>query len=294
MTLQLTWYAPDGEPTVFSATATDYVLLKRYNGFSFTPVTHRTTRFPFQNGVTIQNSDGEPREISFEIMIKADTLGALETLIENLSDQFNPLTTSGLYGDGFGLLVYEKANGDTRRIYCKASGSTLDMGVRNGTSQKAVIKLYAADPAWYSATSHIEYLAGSGDAMFPWSFPWVVGGIAPSLTLTNDGTLDAPITVIITGPITNPVLTNTTTSKVITITKDLAGGESFKLSTEIGEQYAYFNASGVAPVNGMPYVDVASEFFQLVPGTNVITLTNDAATDPAGASIEWSDRYVGV
>ena len=294
MTLQLTWYAPDGTPTVFSATATDYVLLKRYNGFSFTPAIHRTTRFPYQNGATLQNTDGEPREISFEIMIKADTLGALETLVEDLSAQFNPLGNEG-------TLVYEKSNGDVRRIYCKANLPQLDMNVRNATSQKALIKLIAYDPFWYSDSTNIAYCAPPGTNMFPFPsdtapdyWPWTFGAIAASPSVTNSGTQDAPVTMVFTGPIENPSLNNTTTGKSFSITLDMQAGDTFTVTTELGEQSAYYTASGVAAVNGMQYVDLTSEFWHLVPGPNVITLTSDTATSPAGCSIEWSDIYVGV
>ena len=291
MTLQLTWYAPDGTPTVFSATATDYVLLKRYEGFSFTPATHRTTRSPYQNGATIQNTDGDPREISFEIMVKADTLSAMETLIENLSDQFNPL------GDE-GILVYEKANGDTRRIYCKSNMPSIDMNVRNATSQKVLIKLIAYDPFWYSSSSNIAYVAPPGTEMFPFpsvtSWPWEFGAIPASPTVINAGTMDAACNFVFTGPIENPSLNNITTGKIFSITKDMAAGDTFTVNTDIGEQSAYYTPSGGATVNGMQYVDVTASFWQLVPGNNVITLTSDSATSPAGCSVEWSDRYVGV
>ena len=291
MSLQLTWYAPDGTPTVFSTASTDYVLLKRYQGFSFTPATHRTTRFPYQNGVTIQNTDGDPREISFEIMITASTLGALETLIENLSDQFNPL------GDE-GTLVYEKANGDTRRIYCKANLPQLDMNVRNATSQKALIKLIAFDPFWYSDSTNIAYCAPPGTNMFPFpavaSWPWIIGAIAASPSVINSGTQDAPVTLVFTGPIEDPSLNNITTGNAFSITKHLAAGDTFTVTTALGEQSAYYTASGGSRVNGMQWVDIASTFWHLVPGVNVITLTSNSATSPAGCSIEWSDIYVGV
>ena len=291
MTLQLTWYAPDGTPTVFSATATDYVLLKKYQGFSFTPASHRTTRFPYQNGSTVQNTDGDPREISFEIMITAATLGAIETLIENLSDQFNPLGNEG-------ILVYDKANGDTRRIYCKAQLPQLDMAVRNATSQKALIKLIAFDPFWYSDTTNIAYVAPPGTVMFPFpasgSWPWIIGAIPASPTVINAGTMDAACTFVFTGPIEDPSLNNTTTGKSFSITKHLAAGDTFTVTTDLGTQSAYYKPSGGATVNGMQWVDITASFWQLVPGNNVITLTSNAASAPAGCSIEWSDRYVGV
>jgi len=291
MTLQLTWYAPDGTPTVFSATATDYVLLKKYQGFSFTPAVHRTTRFPYQNGATIQNTDGDPREISFEVMVKASTLGEMETLIENLSDQFNPLGEEG-------ILVYEKANGDVRRIYCKSNMPSIDMGVRNATSQKVLIKLIAYDPFWYSDTTNIAYVAPPGTNMFPFptvtSWPWEFGAISPSPTVINAGTMDAACTFVFTGPIQNPSLNNLTTGKTFSITKDMAAGDTFTVTTDIGEQSAYYTPSGGAVANGMQWVDITAEFWQLVPGNNMITLTAVSATSPAGCSVEWSDRYVGV
>ena len=293
MALSLTWVASSGIQTIFSRTEAHYILLKNYDGFTFTPCTDQTIKGPYQHGTTPTNTDADPRQLSFDVMIQTtpglsneDALAEIETLIGDLSRQFNTL------GSATGVLIYEKSNGDIYRVYCKAGRSTLDMGIRTATSQKVTIRLTAYDPFFYSGSSHIEYIGPPGAPMFPFSFPWEIGAVPDTAPLTNSGDVDTPVKMVITGPITNPVITNTTTSLSMSLTITMSAGDSFAIDT--GLKTATYTPSGEAAVNGQQYIDIASKFWVVTPGANAVTLTCGASSSPAGVSLEYSDKFSGV
>lgn len=302
MTLQLQWYPADGSAHLtFNTASTDYRLLKRFDGFSFIPVTHYTVKFPYQHGVSLTNSDATQRNISFDIMVLGTSAADVEAKIKTLSTKFNPLI-------GTGWLYYTNSAGTTYRIKAIMENGRLDMTQGRGALyQKVTINLVAHEPFWYSGVSTIIFVAPPGLPMFEvgggvdglqfgfGATGWQIGMISSNPVFTNAGSFDTPVKMTINGPIENPVLTNQTTGKNMSLTIEMLEGDVFVVDTTAGAQYAEFTpiSTGIA-VNGMPYVDVTADFWQLIPGSNQIVLTSTTSSSPANASIEWSDRYAGI
>lgn len=102
----------------------------------------------------------------------------------------------------------------------------------------------------------------------------------------NKGNFNADPTIVINGPITNPVLTNNTSNKSMSINATLLAGDSLTIKTD---DRSIVDESGD---NRFSYVDISSDWIELVPGENQIELTADFIDYPSEISISWRDTWM--
>ena len=219
--------------------------------------------------------------------------------LELLQARINALTRALSPLDGNGILYYEREDGTIYRLNCSGNGAPRlddsDKG-RSDVHQYATINLIAHDPFWYSGSPHIESFSITGTSFFPFKIPWSIHrGSSNRRTLFNDGDVDAPLTIAIWGPITDPVFTNDTTGKAITLDLELVAGDRFDITTGKNRITAFYTPVGTGiPVNGQGYITVGSKFWLLRKGANTVDFSCDASTAGSGAHIVWSDQYAGV
>ena len=313
--MKFTYESPDGTETVFSRDAENYKLLKRYSGLAEIPVAFSSDRSPYQHGETLLDTLMEPRDVSFDILIQipstyttessvfdnaifdlmvfdADDISNLELLqaqIATLSLALNPL-------EGPGHLYYERDDGTIYRLNCSPNNSpVLDTSNRSDLHQKATLDFRAHDPFWYSGVPYVHSFITTIANFFPWNIPWVIGTTTSRKTVVNAGNIEAPVIISIWGPITDPVITNETSGKTIALDLELLEGDRFDITTGKNNNTAlYTPVSTGIPVNGFPYITVASKFWTLLKGSNSILFSCSTSTDGSGASLTWSDQFAGV
>ena len=287
--MKFTFVPASGSSIVFEKNAATYRLLKSYDGMSIELVTHLTQTAPYQQGQTRIDTRFEPREISFDIMIQAASLELLQAAVKDLAASLNPLL-------GTGHLLYEYEDGTTYTIHSIGNNTpTISPSNRGLTWQHAKIDLVCFDPFWYSSPPEIVYFEASGNAFFPLDISSnFLGANGATNTLTNTGDVETPVTILISGEITNPVLTNTTTDQSMNITLVMSAGDTFLITTAFGNKTATYTPSGGAAENGFKYFDADSVFWQLNPGDNVVTLSDLTIGSGCIVSIEWENRYSGV
>lgn len=298
----LTWNPPNnGTPVVFSRDATDYRLLKNYTGFASIPGEHvYADKAPARHGQKRKYTTLKQRPVSFDITIQSTDLDQLQTLVQALSSTFNPL-------DGPGVLQYQKENGDVYYLNCIGVQGNPELSTdKTQTYQKATIRLVAdEDPFWHSGSPSIEYFDPNPGNYFPFPngtgvWPWVLSAKNKTKSLTNTGSIDAPIIVTFTGPGTNPALENVKMVKGVEVTETLsatltlAAGESLVINTDPEIMTARYYTSGGGSVNAHKYIDTASKFLQLGRGVNTVTFNPATSSTGSLASVEWSNRFVGV
>ncbi len=110
-------------------------------------------------------------------------------------------------------------------------------------------------------------------------------------TIQNDGNEAAPVRIRFTGPMVNPFIKNNTTDEVIRITQMIQTGEYLEIDTEPGRRQIRLFQNGVEQ-NGMHYLDLASSFWQLAPGENVIELGDESAGEGSEAFFEFYGHYL--
>jgi len=107
------------------------------------------------------------------------------------------------------------------------------------------------------------------------------------------GDVPAPFLVTFNGPSVNPRIINQNTLEYIRLNTTLAAADHFDVDTTFGNKTVILTQGGIVK-NGIAFLDIGSTFFQLERGTNVVYFEDDAVASTATASMEWTERYVGL
>jgi len=109
-------------------------------------------------------------------------------------------------------------------------------------------------------------------------------------TIENPGNVDAPVTIRFTGPIVNPYIRNQTIGETIRISRIIHEGEFIEIETMPGKREIHLCLDGVIQ-NGMHYLDLASRFWKLLPGENLIEIGDESPGEGSEASFEFYPHY---
>jgi hypothetical protein len=134
-------------------------------------------------------------------------------------------------------------------------------------------------------SSPLPVLADSGGLSFPVTFPPALGGQS-AIEITPDGNTDSWPTLIITGPMTNPVATLVETGQIVAYNLTIARGQQLIVDTDTGVALL-----GQTLARGAQSLD--TDFFPLAPGTpNTVRLTASSTFDPAASLIvSWVPNW---
>lgn len=151
----------------------------------------------------------------------------------------------------------------------------------------------ALDPFIYADTQRSAStqppVPGAGFAL-PVTLPFTIpaGGSTGAMTVLNDGTMAAPWTARIDGPLTLPTITHTETGKQLQFTAngglDIPAGDFVLLDSQA--RSVLYNGVGDRRLTLL----LSTGWFSLVPGNNTVSL---AANAGAGTlTIYWRDTYL--
>jgi len=121
---------------------------------------------------------------------------------------------------------------------------------------------------------------------------FIIRSVTP-VPAVNTGDVPAPFIVTFQGPSTNPRIINQNTLEYIRLNTTLAAADHFDVDTTFGNKTVILTQGGIVK-NGIAFLDIGSTFFQLERGTNVVYFEDDAVASTATASMEWTERYVGL
>jgi hypothetical protein len=110
-------------------------------------------------------------------------------------------------------------------------------------------------------------------------------------TISNEGDAEAPVRIRFSGPLVNPVVRNLTTGEMVRIDRTIGKEEYLEINTTPGKRGIVLHQGGVDS-NGMHCLDLASSFWQLLPGENVIEIGDESPGEGSEASIDYSGRYL--
>ena len=282
----ITWTAPGGTSVEFSKDSDTYKFLKEYTGFTFADAQYRTTDSPYQDGVTILDTNFIPRKVTIPLMVTAPSLEDIQAAVLYLIRLFNPKP-------GVGELKFTYENGNNYYLSCVGT-VTPSATIRGSNWQMVTISLTAHDPLWYG-DYQVASLGTATTKTFPMTFPFTLAPNLAQASLTNAGDVAAPVTIVITGDVTNPKIKNTNTDEFFEFTRNMDESDVMTITTGFGNKtITYYDATAGTTVNGFQYLDADSVFWQLIPGANNILFTSDAVDPTTTVSITWRDRYSGV
>ena len=253
------------------------------SGFGGSGCDVQTVKGPYQHGATFLGALLVPRTISLTFAILAQSTEDLYQRRRTVAAAFSPVA-------GEGRLVWVQGE-HSFSLRCVVGGASPEFVSGRGsgpTWQTVIVDLIASDPCWFE-DEHEQHLQGvTGGLVFPAAFPTHFAFVSPTVTIDNPGDVESPVTIRVTGPATNPVITNATTGESIGLTLDLAAGEWVEIRTTFG-------AASCRLANGssaMGAVQPGSVFWQMQPGPNTLTYA-DSGGD-AKVLIQYSPRYTGV
>jgi len=179
-----------------------------------------------------------------------------------------------------------------KQIFMKPLYVEISETTQQGFVQPFTILAKIIDPTIYSATlstastGQANPTVSSGGAIYPFTYPVLYGSntFTVSADCNNIGTLPVyPLTVTVTGPVTNPVVTNTATGEYIQVNVTLSS-TSDQLNITYNATTQDINLNGV---NVAQDLQAGSTLFKIQPGSNVIQLSGSSVGTGAVAEVQF-------
>lgn len=285
-------YVPPGgsssDPsTCVTLEAADPYILSEIRGLGGVEANVISATVPGMDGAYLQNVRIEPREIPCTVYVRGRDRWEMYANRHNLIKLLTPSAK-------LGWLYY-------RNDYIFVRTQALprlppDFSERIRCYNKAEIAFWCPSPYWKSferKTASIGYIDGS-EFKFPFSFPVTFASVANEVTIQYNGSIPAPVRIVIHGAADAPKITNTATGKTIAITgKSLTENQRLVIYTvRGGKQVLIADGSNVS--DAFQYIDPASEFWELQPGENRIVYDSADDTKTTRIEIEYTELYLGV
>lgn len=281
----MTWVDPSGGLTDFNGDA--YLFLDGRKGFKSPPPFVTTeSQTPLQDGTVDRFTLAAARMLDVPILVKGSNATDFEQVRRVLHNLWNPKS-------GKGKWRCTTPDGSQREINCKYdSGFDGDeaWGVASPVHMQAVPAFRAFDPYFYdvNATSFTATNA-AGTPFFPITPVHLSSSsVLGAFSIFNGGDVEAFPVFTITGPGSSPVLTNTTTGKVISSSIALAGGQVLTIDTQ---------AKTVKREDGsnqFSTLSFTSAFWTLAQGQNAITLSMGGTTAASQIVVSYKQRWLSL
>ena len=175
-----------------------------------------------------------------------------------------------------------------RLLFGRPRRNTFDMTRINGRRADGELEFFAPDPRWYSATLHSVVMglsqATSGRG-YNRSYNYGYGGAVSNDTflINNAGTFPTLPTIVITGPVSNPTIVNTTTGQTIKFLITLDTLDT--LTVNFAERTVMLNSTASR------YYTKVGDFFELKKGDNSLKYIANGYT-ASTATVSWRDAWL--
>lgn len=254
----------------------------------------QTQRSPFQDGETpVDNGHFEKRSMTLYLFVYDKE--NLQERKRYMTKVLNPKLGNGKlkYEDGATIRVLENVN--TRVLPSFATDSE-NKGVG---FQKTAIIFDIFDPFYKDEYfSEIEFITQTDNFEFPLDITqdYCFAELYPSgKVIQNTGDVEAPVEIIMDGPLTAPVeLINATLDKKIKVNTSIENGEILTITTGSNNINVLKTDLEGSISNAFEYIDLdESYFWNLVPGNNNVILQSGGSSNE-NATIKWKNHYVGL
>lgn len=267
-----------------------------HDGFGMSPLHRITERGPLQHGETDRDFRLDPRLVNIVLLLRADTWAAGHfDRREELLSYLSPLRMT--------KLRFTNDDGDVRQLDCYCvSGPTFASKDIIGKNIKAGFTLKAHDPTWYDPSGDGETFdlgaGGSGSGLhIPFEIPFEIGSstINVSKPVNYTGTWHSwPHKIRITGPITDPVITNTTTGEKLDFTGiTIAGADYYDLDLRYGYK-TVVDSAGANVIDELTSDSDLATWHLEADTVNNIHVAGTVATSSTSVAISYFVRYLGV
>lgn len=209
---------------------------------------------PFRNGAIFSPKYYEERALIFGIAVLGASLSDLEQKMQAIQALFSERTQKTLE------ITYEDASTKTAQV---AVNKPLQV-VRTQSLARIVVEFEMTEPFFRSSTAIADNTT-------------TIDASPKAMVVANPGTVEErDPTIILTGPLTNVTITNTTVGCSLTYTGVISGGHTVTIGTLNGEYYATHSVNG--NVIGNVTHAGAPALMIFVPGNNTLSITSSVTT----------------
>lgn len=254
-------------------------VINKPQGIDTLSISHNQAQGINQVGSTIQSSNVESRPVTITGLLVGSNQAANKVKLLSI---VRPDLRARLYADDYYLDVIPSS---TPVIEPKPRFSAFQFS------------LLAAYPYWQKDNSASATLNGVRKAFrFPWNVyrPYHFGEVIQALFINvyNGGQVPIPFTVRFTAlaEVSNPKLIDAATNKFLLLNKTLVAGEVVEI--RITHERTYVESSVDGECRGA--LDLASSFYRLAVGDNVIKPEADDGKSNLQVQIDFADEIVGV
>lgn len=290
--MQRITYIPAGAQSGITFEAAYPFVLEHVEGVGGAETTMISDTIPGIDGAHVYGIRTETREVKAKIHVRGATRQDMYKLRFDAIRILAPTQTPG-------TLVYENDFISVKTPAYPANAADFTSRLRNLNSAEIIFR--CPSPFWEAVEPAApEAIAYTGEGFsFPFSFDEdndysiSFAAIAEQVSIDNAGSAETPVLMTITGPAVNPAVTNQTTGQTIRVNATLSVGDVLVISTTPGQKSVKLTQNGTES-DAFALIDLASVFFQLVPGVNVITYDSGSGSDQTRVTIQYTPRYVGV
>ena len=272
---------------VFTLNDDTVTFLLGEDGFGLDGLSFIEEKTPYVDGTTHKGLYTSPREPVIFLAAMKDSQANLQTFEEQLTRNLNP------YKGEFTLRV-TRMDGRTRDIKARLNAypwSTKDKDGPVYATRKLIFR--CPDPHFYDPTQASQSTTlGPLGLTLPFNLAQTLPTASMDTTFSsqNAGDLDTYPVMVVAGPGTNPVITNNTSGKVMSLTKVLDTGDTVTIDM-LAATIAWYDSSAGTTTSILHLRSAASVFWPLVRGSNSIRVQMTSA-NMGSISMTYYNRYL--
>lgn len=210
---------------------------------------------PFRHGAIFERKYFGERKMTFGMVVTAVSATALETVFDTMRANFGKRTEQTL------SITMEDS---TVRTAQATVNEPMDVERITNTLARVVVTFTLANPILRLSTAIADNTT-------------TIDASPKAMVVANPGTVEErDPTIILTGPLTNVTITNTTVGCSLTYTGVISGGHTVTIGTLNGEYYATHSVNG--NVIGNVTHAGAPALMIFVPGNNTLSITSSVTT----------------
>ena len=276
-------------------------------GQGMPPIEYRTQRGPFQDGETPLGFVLRPRSIG---LIHRYNNCNRQGYWDNRSELMDILRPNRQLPGQFQGAVLRKIlpNGDKRDLCVFIDSGPNFRGSNRNTwdefSVQEALRFIAHDPTFFDPDKNVQDLTLPTSGEDEWALPFEFSiqfssdGSAQTDTVMYDGTYKSYPTIIMQGPLTNPVVQNISTGEKIKLETTITDNTTVTISLEPGNKTIFDDLGN--NLIGFLTTDSDLATFHLAPdpevtdGANLFGVAASAIDAGSRIAIEWFTRYIGI
>lgn len=265
-----------------------FTLMQPVSGLEGPP--HRTNSFarPGRHGSTVSSQFYDGRLITLQGTISGDN-----TTYETNRKAFIAATNIDLDGNNYPIATrvsFTMLDGNSYFVDCFFDKPMMDLTAP--TRCDFQVTAIAPNPMIFGASQQVSSAISppsGGGYVVPMIVPYIsAASTGGSTVINNAGSETAWPVVTLTGPLSNPVLTNTTTGKVLQLSP-------YSIAT--GDQVIIDMDAHTITLNGASLISTktaTSDWWGLVTGNNTVTVTTTSSSDTGSAVFTYNAPFTGV